>query len=214
MLRIESGYKTYRGNLVLNNLNVCFKNGHVYGLVGINGSGKTTILKALSGYIKLDKGFVFQDGERLRFPDNYISNAGVLIENPSFISYLTLLENLELIKSICKNKKKINLNDWINLYNLENFKDTPYRNLSLGTKKKMGLIQAFMDFPEILILDEPMNALDSESVRITEKIILNCAKSGLVVISSHLSQDINNLCNIVYKVEDGQILKKEGYESV
>ena len=141
---------------------ILFENHHIYGLVGINGSGKTLILKALAGYIKLDKGTVYQDNIQIRKRKNYIERAGVLIENPEFISHLSLLENLELVKQLCRHKKEIDLSYWISLYGLEKFTHTAYKNLSLGTKKKMALIQAFIDSPEILILDEPMNALDEK----------------------------------------------------
>ena len=105
MLKIEHGFKTYKGNVVLNDIHLTFENHHIYGLVGINGSGKTLILKALAGYIKLDKGTVYQDNIQIRKRKNYIERAGVLIENPEFISHLSLLENLELVKQLCRHKK-------------------------------------------------------------------------------------------------------------
>lgn len=206
MLKIEHGYKTYKKNRVLDDIHLEFDNHRIYGLVGINGSGKTLILKALAGYIKLDKGFVYQNNKRIRERHNYISNAGVLIENPEFISHLSLIENLELLKNYCKNKKSIDLSYWIDLYGLRKFMNTPYKNLSLGTKKKLGLIQAFMDNPEILILDEPMNALDVKSVEITRALLLEHKKVGLVVITSHISSDIEHLCDVVYHVEEGRIV--------
>lgn len=206
MLKIEHGCKIYKGNKVLDDVNLVFEKCRIYGLVGINGSGKTLILKALAGYIKLDKGHVFQDGHQIRERQNYIKNAGILIENPEFISHFSLLENLKLIKSICKNRNKIDLNYWISLYGLEKFANTMYKNLSLGTKKKMALIQAFMDDPEILILDEPMNALDEKSVHITQQLLLEKKKTGLVVLSSHLKSDIDVLCDVVYDIREGKVV--------
>ncbi|RSJ17249.1 ABC transporter ATP-binding protein YtrB [Streptococcus intermedius] len=206
MLKIEHGFKTYKGNIVLNDIHLTFENHHIYGLVGINGSGKTLILKALAGYIKLDKGTVYQDNIQIRKRKNYIERAGVLIENPEFISHLSLLENLELVKQLCRHKKEIDLSYWISLYGLEKFTHTAYKNLSLGTKKKMALIQAFIDSPEILILDEPMNALDEKSVAVTQDLILKQKQKGLVVLSSHLASDIDNLCDVVYRIQEGKVV--------
>lgn len=206
MLRIENGFKTYKSSLVLENINLSFDNHHIYGLVGINGSGKTLILKALAGYLKLDKGNVYQNNKRLRQRHHYINDAGIVIENPEFISHLSLLENLTILKNLCRHRKDIDLSYWIALYGLERFKNTAYKHLSLGTKKKMALIQAFMDFPKILLLDEPMNALDEKSVAITQQLILKHRKKGLVILTSHLKEDIDKLCDHVYHMENGKVI--------
>lgn len=205
MLEIKNGYKSYNGHLVLEDINLRFENNHIYGLVGINGSGKTLILKALSGYLKLDKGVVRQNNIIIRQRHNYIKDAGILIENPTFISHLSLLENLKIIKNMCPNKSQIRLEDWIELYQIQQFIHTPYRNLSLGTKKKMALIQAFIHSPSILILDEPMNALDTTSVTVTKELIRAQQEKGLVILTSHHSSDIDELCDYVYHVAEGRI---------
>ncbi|GGE32398.1 ATP-binding cassette domain-containing protein [Streptococcus himalayensis] len=206
MLKIQNGCKRYKGQEVLKDINLEFLDGHIYGLVGINGSGKTLILKALAGYITLDRGFVQQDHIKIRSRRNYIENAGILIENPQFISHLSLLENLELIASISQNRKKIDLDRWIQLYQLEKFKHTLFKHLSLGTKKKMALIQAFLHNPAILLLDEPMNALDDASVRVTKELLMEYKQDRLVILTSHIAQDIEDLCDTVYTVSDGQIV--------
>lgn len=205
MFKIQNGFKIYNKCEVLKNINLYFENSRIYGLVGTNGCGKTLILKALSGYIKLDKGNVYQENVKLREKNNYVIDTGILIENPDFISHLSLLENLiELSKM---SSVKVDINKWISKYNLEDFKNTKYKNLSLGTKKKMALIQAFMSEPTNLILDEPMNALDEESVAITKKIIreILSEKRGVIVITSHHSQDIEDLCDEVIRIENGEI---------
>ncbi|HEL0705534.1 ATP-binding cassette domain-containing protein [Streptococcus equi subsp. zooepidemicus] len=206
MLRIEHGRKLYKGNLVLDDINLTFKEGNIYGLVGINGSGKTLILKALAGYIKLDEGAVYQDDKKIRQYHNYIEDAGVLIENPEFIAHLTLLQNLELLRSISPKARDIDLAFWLDVYHLHQFSQTAFKHLSLGTKKKLGLIQALMHHPKILILDEPMNALDDRSVEQTKKLLLDVSKNGLVILSSHLKTDIEDLCDEVVHVAEGKIV--------
>lgn len=208
MFQIKNGYKSYHKIPVLENINLVFEDGLIHGLVGINGSGKTLILKALAGYLKLDAGLVYQDQTLIRSKHNYAENAGILIENPEFISHLSLLENLQIIRELCPNQQEIDLKAWINLYHLEKFTATPYRHLSLGTKKKMALIQAFMHQPQALILDEPMNALDEESVAITKEIILqNKQRGGITILTSHISDDIHDLCDTVHVVSEGKVVQ-------
>lgn len=165
-LEIINGQKIYGKRPILNQLNLVFQSGKIYGLKGDNGSGKTVLLKILAGYIKLDKGKVLQDGKVYGVKNHYIQDAGILIEKVEFLSHL-----------------------------------------SLGTKQKMALIQAFISSPSILFLDEPMNALDEKSVRLTKQVILSYLKkeNGLVILTSHISEDISDLCTDVLVVENGHI---------
>ncbi|MEK5288516.1 ABC transporter ATP-binding protein [Streptococcus sp. FSL R7-0212] len=209
MLEIKNGYITKNRRILLNQINLKFLKQHIYGLVGINGSGKTMILRTLAGFSKLTKGNVLQDGQIIGLGDKTITNAGLVLGDQEFISFLTLEENLRLIKNICRNKEKIDLNYWINLYHLSDFKDILFKNLSLGTKKKMVLIQAFMDYPEILLLDEPMNGLDEKSVNITKQLIMKHKQNGLVIMISHNKNDIEDLCDYIFHVKEGTIVSEK-----
>lgn len=122
--------------------------------------GKTVLLKTICGYMFLSSGDVFQDGVKIRNKNNYIQDAGILIENPQFLSHLTLIENLKLLKEMSSKITDEEIERWIEFYNIEEFRNTKYKNLSLGTKQKLALIQAFIHKPKVLILDEPFNALD------------------------------------------------------
>lgn len=102
----------------------------------------------------------------------------------------------------------IDLHYWINLYHIEKYRKTLYKDLSLGTKKKMILIQAFMDNPEILILDEPMNALDEISVKVTKELINKQREKGMVIMTSHYKSDIEDLCDTIFHVQDGKIISE------
>lgn len=209
MIEIKNGYITKNRRILLNQINLKFLNQHIYGLVGINGSGKTMILRTLAGFSKLTKGNVLQEGQIIGLGDKTITNAGLVLGDQEFISFLTLEENLRLIKNICRNKEKIDLNYWINLYHLSDFKDILFKNLSLGTKKKMVLIQAFMDYPEILLLDEPMNGLDEKSVNITKQLIMKHKQNGLVIMTSHYKNDIEDLCDYIFHVKEGTIVSEK-----
>jgi len=209
VIEIKNGYITKNRRILLNQINLKFLNQHIYGLVGINGSGKTMILRTLAGFSKLTKGNVLQEGQIIGLGDKTITNAGLVLGDQEFISFLTLEENLRLIKNICRNKEKIDLNYWINLYHLSDFKDILFKNLSLGTKKKMVLIQAFMDYPEILLLDEPMNGLDEKSVNITKQLIMKHKQNGLVIMISHNKNDIEDLCDYIFHVKEGTIVSEK-----
>ncbi|CAM4121103.1 ABC transporter ATP-binding protein [Streptococcus penaeicida] len=209
MLEIKGGILRKGQMTILNNINLVFSNYHVYGLVGINGSGKTMLLRALSGLIRLDHGTVIQDGIKIGQNDSTLLHAGLVLGNQDFISHLTLEENLNLIKKICPNSQCIDLDYWINLYQIKNYKNTLYKHLSLGTRKKMLLIQAFMDNPEILILDEPMNALDTKSVDITKELIRKHKEKGFVIMTSHYVSDIDDLCDTIYHVKEGKIVSEK-----
>lgn len=206
MLKIEKASKRYKGQWVLKDINLQFDNKGCYGIVGINGSGKTLLLKALAGYLKLDQGHVYQDQREIRCGYHYITDAGIVIENPQFISHLTLRENLEWLKGLCQHSGQINLDYWIDWYQLKPFEQTAYRYLSLGTKKKLALIQAFMDQPKILVLDEPMSALDEESVAKTQSLIKQHCQTGLAIITSHYKEDIRAVCETVYHIKEGKVI--------
>lgn len=206
MLEIQQGTKRYNGQEVLKDISLQFPDHQIHGLVGINGSGKTLILKALAGYLVLDEGVVRQGETVIRSQHNYIDDAGVVIENPQFISHLSLRENLTLLAKLTESQKDIDIDKWIELYRLETFQHTPFKHLSLGTKKKMALIQAFMHKPSVLILDEPMNALDEKSVELTRQLILEHKQKGLAIITSHNSQDIEALCDTVHVISEGRVI--------
>lgn len=176
-LEIINGQKIYGKRPILNQLNLVFQSGKIYGLKGDNGSGKTVLLKILAGYIKLDKGKVYG------VKNHYIQDAGILIEKVEFLSHLSLRENLELLRYFSSKVTEKRIAYWIQYYDLQEFEDVEYRHLSLGTKQKMALIQAFISSPSILFLDEPMNALDEKSVRLTKQVILSYLKKKMVWLS-------------------------------
>lgn len=209
-LSIVNGEKRYKAQTILDEVTVTFETGHIYGLQGINGSGKTVLLKILAGYTSLDKGQVFQDKREISV-QQYIQNAGIIIEQVSFLPHLTLVENLKLLQTIDYSIKNESINWWVNYYCLTEFNETKYKHLSLGTKQKMALIQAFISNPEILFLDEPLNALDEKSVALTKKYLLENKENRLVIMTSHISQDISDLCDCCLYLENGNLIKRGNY---
>ena len=208
MLEIINGYKKYENLEVLSDINLKFEDGKMYAIIGANGSGKSLILKALSGYNKLTSGKVLQDGNEIRKNNNYIEDAGIIIENPVMVNEYTITENLEYLKKMSENNKDIDLDKWYKYFEIEEYKEKRFSELSLGTKQKVALIQAFMHNPKNILLDEPFNALDKKAVVKVKELLLEEKKKGkLIVIVTHINDEILEECDEVIELENGKVSK-------
>ena len=208
MLEIINGYKKYKSLEVLSDINLKFEDGKMYALIGANGSGKSLILKALSGYNKLTNGKVLQDGNEIRKNNNYIEDAGIIIENPVMVNEYTITENLEYLKKMSENSKDIDLDKWYKYFEIEEYKEKRFSELSLGTKQKVALIQAFMHNPQNILLDEPFNALDKKAVIKVKELLLEGKKKGkLIIIVTHINDEILGECDEVIELENGKVSK-------
>lgn len=208
MLEIINGYKKYKNLEVLSDINLKFEDGKMYAIIGANGSGKSLILKALSGYNKLTSGKVLQDGNEIRKNNNYIEDAGIIIENPVMVNEYTIAENLEYLKKMSENSKEIDLEKWYKYFEIEEYKEKRFSELSLGTKQKIALIQAFMHNPKNILLDEPFNALDKKAVVKVKELLLEEKKKGkLIVIVTHINDEILEECDEVIEMENGKVSK-------
>ena len=208
MLEIINGYKKYKSLEVLSDINLKFEDGKMYAIIGANGSGKSLILKALSGYNKLTSGKVLQDGNEIRKNNNYIENAVIIIENQVMVNEYTINENLEYLKKMSENSKDIDLDKWYKYFEIEEYKEKRFSELSLGTKQKVALIQAFMHNPQNILLDEPFNALDKKAViKVKELLIEEKKKGKLIIIVTHINDEILEECDEVIELENGKISK-------
>lgn len=208
-INIDNISKSFDKGLVLNNINLYFESGKVYGLKGRNGSGKTMLLRAISGLILPDKGTIKIDdkilGDDLSFPPS----VGVLIENPGYIPELSGKENLRNIadiKSVVSDKE---INEIMKYFDLEPESKKPVKKYSLGMKQKLGLCMAFMEDPELILLDEPMNALDEKAVNDLKELILKKEKEGkLIIIASHDLEDLEELTDEIIEMQNGEVVNK------
>ena len=208
MLEIINGYKKYKNLEVLSDINLKFEDGKMYAIIGANGSGKSLILKALSGYNKLTSGKVLQNGNEIRKNNNYIENAGIIIENPVMVNEYTINENLEYLKKMSENSKDIDLDKWYKYFEIEEYKEKRFSELSLGTKQKVALIQVFMHNPKNILLDEPFNALDKKAViKVKELLIEEKKKGKLIIIVTHINDEILEECDEVIELENGKVSK-------
>lgn len=198
--------KSFDDAEVLHDINLEFKEGHIYGFVGRNGSGKSVLFKILCGLYFPTTGSVVIDGIDIHKNNIFPNNMRVLIEKPNFLPNLTGLENLKLLASI---QNKITEDDIIDILNKLNLKDDMnklYHKYSLGMKQKLAIAQVLMEDPEIMIFDEPFNGIEEKTVKIIKNILLEeKKKKKIILIASHIKDDIEQLADIVYLMDDGKI---------
>ncbi|ODJ80677.1 ATP-binding cassette domain-containing protein [Streptococcus pneumoniae] len=189
---------------VFQNLNFCCKQGEIIGITGANGSGKSVLFKLIAGLYSPSYGEVLINGENI-VPERKIpANLGALIEEPGFINYYSGFKNLQYLASIRGVVGNQEINDTLKIVGLYEQKDQKVKTYSLGMRKKLGIAQAIMENPSILLLDEPMNALDKSSVENMRTLFrkLSSEKGTTILIASHSEEDIRILCDKVYAIED------------
>ena len=203
MIKITNLKKTLKNQIVFQNVNIKFVEGNIYGLTGINGSGKSIFLKTICGFLIPDEGNVIVENVDIFKNKQFIPNTRVLIDKPCFIDDLTGYENLKLLADIQNIISDQTIINWLTELNVDGNKK--YKEYSLGMKQKLAIIQAIMEDPKIIILDEPFNGLDKKSHQQMINILKKIKKEKIIIIASHIEKDINELCDIVYEIQNGFI---------
>lgn len=205
---VENMTKAFGNQEVLKTVCVKFEMGKIYGIVGRNGSGKTVLLKCICGLLYPSTGTVTVGGKVVGKDVDYPENIGFIIETPGFLPRYSGLKNLKYLASIRGKVKEDEIRKYIELVGLNPDNKKHVGNYSLGMKQRLGIAQALMENPDILILDEPMNALDNNGVEDMRKVLLEMKEKGkLIIIASHVRDDIDILCDEVYGIDAG-IMKK------
>lgn len=195
--------KEYKGETVLKNVNFTLEPGQITGITGKNGTGKSIFLKMVAGLIIPDSGDILINGVKLK-KGQYPQDIGVLLDCTGFLPEYSAMENLLSIASIRKIAGKYEIEEIIERVGLDPKSKKAYKRFSLGMKQKLAIAQAFMEKPQILLLDEPMNSLDEESVQDIRALILSYVKENQAsaIITSHYSEDIKALCSKVYEIKN------------
>ncbi len=205
---IKNYYKIIKGSHVLNNINLELDKGQIYGFIGRNGSGKTMLFRAICGLIKPTTGEVFVDNYSISKDIDFPKSCGVIIETPGFWDELTGFECLKILAGIKKIINDDEICNWMNRFNLNPKDKRTYKKYSLGMKQKLALAQAFMENPDLIILDEPTNSLDETSVLDLRNIIIEQKKRGAtILLASHHKEDIEILCDKIFRIDNGQLLE-------
>lgn len=191
-------YKSFGKETVLEDVSFTIPPGSIYGVVGNNGSGKTVLMKCICGFMKCDRGRILvggrQVGKEVDFPDRL----GVIIETPGFIPNLSGLKNLKILASLKGRITKKEIRETIRRVGLDPDMKKPVAKYSLGMRQRLGIAQAIMEEPEILVLDEPFNGLDRYGVVEIRELMKELKADGKsILLASHNAQDIEELCDDV-----------------
>lgn len=205
-IRVEHITKQFRGHTVLDDVSLACESGRIYGIVGYNGSGKTVLFKCICGFYFPDRGDIYIRGKKMGKDVDMIQNAGVIIEEPSFLKQYSGLHNLELLYRLNHKKDTEKLKRAMELTGLNPAEKKAVEKYSLGMKQRLAIAQAIMEEQDVLILDEPMNGLDKDGVAHMRKLFLNMKEEGRTLLfASHNKEDIDSLCDEVYEMDQGKL---------
>lgn len=205
VVEISNLKKYINGNCILNDINIQFEKGKIYGIVGRNGSGKSIMFKIMCGFINPSEGQI-KVFDKIIDNGEFPNNTGIIIESPGFLPQYSALKNLSIIASIKNKISEKDIKDTLSLVGLNPLDKRPVKKYSLGMKQRLGIAQAIMENPKLLILDEPMNGLDSEGINSIRNILLDYKSKGItIILASHNEDDINILCDEIITLENGSI---------
>ncbi|MFT8813490.1 ABC transporter ATP-binding protein [Oenococcus sp.] len=207
MIEVKNIIKTINHKTVLDNLSLTFETGKIYGLKGRNGAGKTMLLRAIAGLIRLDSGSITIDGKVLHRDIDFPSELGLLIENNNVLPEFTLRKNLLLLAKIRKVASPEMIDATIKRVGLDPADKRKVRQYSLGMKQRAAIAQALFEKPKLILLDEPTNAIDIEGVKEMRRIFEAEKEAGAtIILASHNPEDLSILADQVFNMEEGKLV--------
>lgn len=207
VIEIENLTKKFGDVTALEDVSLRIEGGKIYGIIGRNGSGKTVLFKLIAGYLKPTGGRVMVNGKEVGKDTDFAENIGLIIENPGFLNGYTGFKNLAYLAGIRNVIGKEEIRESMERVGLDPDSGKKVGKYSLGMKQRLGIAQAIMEDPEILILDEPMNSLDNQGVEDVRGILMGLRDQGkTILLASHNKEDIEVLCDEVYEMDRGKLL--------
>ncbi len=208
IITVKNATKQFKETMVLNNISVSFERGKVHGLIGRNGSGKTMLMKCICGMVPLTSGEIAVSDKVIGKDIDIPKNVGVIIETPGFLPGYSGYSNLKFLAAINGKIGKEEIRNAIKSVGLDPDDKKKVGKYSLGMRQRLGLAQAIMEDPELLILDEPMNGLDNNGVKDMRQYLLDLKSQGkTILIASHSKEDIDALCDTVHEMDKGKICR-------
>ena len=206
LVQLEHVTQMIRKKVVLKNVSLTFDSQWVYGLQGINGSGKTMLMRTICGLIVPDKGRILINNMELHKDMDFPPSIGVLIESPAFLNELTGFDNLKLIASLQNKVSDEEIRDALRKVGLDPHDRRTYRKYSLGMKQRLGIACAVMGQPQIVLLDEPLNAIDADGIVLVRNIIQELKESGsLVILACHDKEELYSLSDVIIELKEGKV---------
>ena len=202
--------KTIKKATVIDGISAKWTGGKVYGLCGYNGCGKTMLMRLVAGLIRPTEGSVIIDGKELGKDIDFPESIGLMIENPAFLDHYTAMQNLQLVASLKKKATREDCIDALNRVNLDPNDLRTFKKFSLGMKQRLGIAAAIFEKPDLILLDEPTNALDADGTELAAKIIREERERGaLIVLACHEREFLENAADEIIKIEHGRFVEDE-----
>lgn len=218
MIEVKNLVKKYGNHTAVDHLNFTIEEGHVYGFLGPNGAGKSTTMNIMTGYLGATEGEVLINGhDILKEPEEAKKQIGYLPELPPLYMEMTVREYLEFVaelKGIAKNKREESINEVEKMVKIWEVKNRLIRNLSKGYRQRVGLAQAVLGFPEIIILDEPSVGLDPKQIIEIRELIRQLAKKHTVILSSHILAEVREVCDYILIISKGKLVASDTPENL
>lgn len=209
MIQVNDVSLTIKKNEILRNVMVSFEKGKIHGLIGRNGSGKTMLMKCICGFVKPTDGEIIVNGKLVGKDCDFPESVSIIIETPGFIPYYSGYKNLKLLANLRKKIAGEQVKESMCQVGLDPALRRQVRKYSLGMRQRLGLAQAIMENPDLLILDEPMNGLDKDGVADMRRYLLDLKSQGkTILIASHSTEDIEVLCDTVWEMDKGNLMKR------
>lgn len=206
MVEVSHVSKCFGTELVLRDVSLSLECGKVYGIVGNNGSGKTVLMKCICGFLPVSAGTIRVDQKVIGRDVDFPESLGVIIETPGFLNNLTGRKNLEILADLNKKADRAAITRALCQVGLDPFLKKPVGKYSLGMRQRLGIAQAIMESPKLLILDEPFNGLDRYGVEEIRALLIKQKKMGrTILLASHNNDDIRILCDRVYEMDAGRL---------
>lgn len=206
-LVIKNYTKIIRKVTVLDQINLTLTGGKIYGLRGKNGSGKTMLMRAITGLIRPTAGYVAVDGKKIGKDIDFPQSVGALIENPSFIQEYSAMDNLKVLAKLSGGIPEEDIRSILERVGLNAQESKPFGRFSLGMKQKLGIAAAVMGKPQLIILDEPINALDEYTVeRIKELLLELRSEDRIILVACHDREELDYLSDVIIHIQEGRIV--------
>lgn len=206
IVKLDSVSKSFKKDSVLTDVSVEFEQGKIYGIVGKNGAGKTVLFKVIAGFLRPTSGHVYVKDKEIGVNSDFAEDIGLIIETPGFLSQYSAYKNLEYLASIRNKITEKEIREAIRLVGLDDKSKKKVGKFSLGMRQRLGIAQAIMENPELIILDEPMNGLDKNGIAIVKDLLRKLKEEGkTIIMASHYAEDME-ICDEVFEMEDGKLI--------